>query len=82
MIVATYTVHDKEPRIMGHVSRPAKWLVRLFATDGSARITDTIRNRQPCMLSDLLQEATNQIDELIQELPAYTDAGFQVIRLR
>lgn len=82
MIVATYSVHEDNPRILGQVSRPAKWLVRLFATDGVERITDTLRNRQPCMLTDLLPEATKQIDELIQELPAYTDAGFQVIRLR
>lgn len=82
MIVATYSVHDQEPVIKAHVPNPAKWLVRLYATDGNERVTDTIRNKQPCMLTDLLETAAMQIDELIQEFPAYTDAGFQVIRLR
>jgi hypothetical protein len=34
------------------------------------------------MLTDLLPAAAGQIEEMIEELPAYTDAGFQVIKLR
>lgn len=82
MIVATYSVHQREPRILQTVSVPAKWLVRIWATDGEFRHDSELRNKAPCRLTELLPEAANQIDEILEQNPAYTDAGFTVIKLR
>lgn len=82
MIVATYSIHDAEPRILRTVSGPAKWLVHVRATDGVEQLAREIRNKSACHLSDLLQQANEAVGEMIDELPAYTDAGFTVVRLR
>jgi hypothetical protein len=82
VIVATYSVHNRQPRILRHVTAPAKWLVRIWAKDGEFRHDSELRNREPCRLNDLLPEATNQIDQILEQNPVYTDAGFIVIKLR
>lgn len=82
MLVATFTVRDDQPRVLRTVPHPARWLVQLYATDGEERIDRDIRNKQPCHLSELLPTAREAISELLEELPAYTAAGFRVTRLR
>lgn len=82
MIVATYSVHDGEPRVHRTVLRPAKWMVHVYATDGTEKLARQIHNRQPCMLSELMDQAKETVNEMIDQLPAYTDAGFTVVRLR
>lgn len=82
MIVATFNIHEGEPRIHAQVSRPARWLVQLYVTDGTRQDTQEIRNRQPCYLTDLLKTASETINAMLDDLPACTDAGFVVRRLR
>lgn len=82
VIVATYSVHDDQPRIMANVPHPARWLVKLWASTPYGKATDEIRNRQPCMLSELLEIAAGRSEEMLAESPEYTGAGFTVVRLR
>lgn len=82
MLVASYSVHWKNPRVRVRCPHPARYQVKIWATDGEARLEREIKNKDRCMLTDLLPAAADQIEEMIEELPAYTDAGFQVIKLR
>lgn len=82
MLIATYSIHDQQPRVMAHVTRPARWLVKLWAKSPDGNSTDTIRNRQPCMLSDIMALAGERSLDMMGEHEKYTDAGFTVIKLR
>lgn len=81
-IVATYSVHDEQPRVLRRVDGNRRWCVTIWATDGEVKLEQTIKNRQPARLMSILCAATEAIDEILSELPAYTDAGFQVVLLR
>lgn len=82
MIVCAYSIHEKEPRVTKQLPGRHRWQITFYATDGEVRETRITRNKQPALLSEMLECAADVIDELITTLPAYTDAGFQVQLLR
>jgi len=58
-------------------------LLRIHAGNGPDRSTNEIRNQNPCNLVDVLDTATQCIDDMLTELDmTVTDAGFQVFLLR
>ena len=81
MIVATYNIHNKEPRILSTVQGASRWLVKVWVTDGDIRSEREIRSGR-CRLSELLPVAAGEIDEMLAENESYTDGGFTVVRLR
>jgi hypothetical protein len=82
MIVATYKIQDKNPRIFATVTGPAKWRIEIYhALDGVIE-THVITPKQRCNLSELLPLAVESIEELLADMPTVDDAGFIVTRLR
>lgn len=85
MLVARFSVHDDNPWISPKAHRlgSRKWLIKIHAGNGPDRSTDEIRNQNPCNLVDVLDTATQCIDDMLTELDmTVTDAGFQVFLLR
>lgn len=85
MLVARFSVHDEQPWISPKARRlgSRKWLIKIHAGNGPDRSTDEIRNQNPCNLVDILETATQCIDDMLAELDmTVTDAGFQVFLLR
>ncbi|WP_414430814.1 hypothetical protein ACMG4M_05140 [Alcanivorax sp. IL3] len=85
MLVARFSVHDEQPWISPKARRlgSRKWLIKIHAGNGPDRSTDEIRNQNPCNLVDVLDTATQCIDDMLTELDmTVTDAGFQVFLLR
>ncbi|MEQ3723478.1 hypothetical protein [Alcanivorax sp.] len=85
MLIARFSLHDEQPWISPKARSlgSRKWLIKLHAGNGPARSTDEIRNQNPCNLVDILETATQSIDDLLSEhAHTVTDAGFQVFLLR
>ena len=85
MILATYSVHDKNPRISDRAAGlgPRRWQIKLYARNGGDQSNRDIRPRGSCYLVDVLPLATEAINELLDEFDnTVTDAGFQVVVLR
>ncbi len=85
MIVATYSVHDKNPRISDRAAGlgQRRWQIKLYAQNGDDRVTHELRPNGHCYLVDVLPLATDAIDELLAEFDhTITAAGFQVVALR
>ncbi|SEF44720.1 hypothetical protein SAMN04515663_101407 [Alcanivorax sp. DSM 26293] len=85
MLVARFSVHVEQPWISPKARRlgSRKWLIKIHAGNGPDRSTDEIRNQNPCNLVDVLDTATQCIDDMLTELDmTVTDAGFQVFLLR
>lgn len=85
MLVARFSVHDEQPWISpkARALGSRKWLLRIHAGNGPDRSTNEIRNQNPCNLVDVLDTATQCIDDMLTELDmTVTDAGFQVFLLR
>jgi hypothetical protein len=85
MIVATYSVHDKNPRISDRAAGlgQRRWQIKLYARNGGDQSNRDIRPQGSCYLVDVLPLATEAINELLDEFDnTVTDAGFQVVVLR
>jgi len=85
MIVATYSVHDKNPRISDRAAGLGlrRWQIKLYAQNGDDRVTHELRPKGTCYLVDVLPLAIEAINELLAEFDnTVTDAGFQVVALR
>lgn len=85
MIVATYSVHDKNPRISDRAAGlgPRRWQIKLYARNAGDHSTREIRPQGSCYLVDVLPLATEAINELLDEFDnTVTGAGFQVVALR
>lgn len=85
MLIARFSVHDDKPWISPKARSlgSRKWLIKPHTGNGPARSTDEIRNQNPCNLVDVLDTATQCIDDMLTELDmTVTDAGFQVFLLR
>ena len=81
MIVATYSIHNQQPRILSAGHGASRWLVKVWVTDGEVKTERSIRSGR-CRLADLLPVAADEIDDMLAENEAYTDGGFTVVRLR
>lgn len=82
MIIATYNIANSEPTIRGTAPGKRKWLVKLYVSNGVERIDKQLRNQQPIALSALIDLAQKELNQMWQELPGITDAGFAVHLLR
>jgi hypothetical protein len=82
MIVATYKIQDKNPRIFATVNGPAKWRIEIYHALDGVMEKHSITPRQRCDLKDLLPLAVESIEELLADMPTVDDAGFIVTRLR
>lgn len=86
MIVATFNLHDQEPRVLRTVPGKCRWLVKLWVQGTDTRGCE-LRSEQQlhtgrCFLSEALPTAANAIEEMLAEFTELFDGGFQVIRLR
>ena len=85
MIVATFNVHQSQPRISDRAAGlgPRRWQIKLYAQNGGGQSTRELRPQGRCYLVDVLPLATEAINELLDEFDnTVTDAGFQVVVLR
>ncbi len=85
MIVATYSVHDKNPRISDRAAGlgPRRWQIKLYTRNGGDHSTRELRPKGTCYLVDVLPLATDAINAQLAEFEnTVPDAGFQVGALR
>lgn len=82
MLVCSYSAADDKIKVRRRESRPRRWLVRVYATDGDVVESREIRNKKPAMMSDMIEPALDALDDIRKDMPAGIDAGFQVFRLR
>lgn len=85
MIVATFNVHQSQPRISDRAAGlgPRRWQIKLYARNDGDHSTRELRPQGSCYLVDVLPLATEAINELLDEFDnTVTDAGFQVVVLR
>ncbi len=82
MIVARHDVLTERTQVLKQVNRRARWLVKLYATDGEQRNVDEIRPRDAMYLTELLPTALETAADLCEGLEVVTAAGFTVHLLR
>lgn len=86
MIVATFNLHDQEPRVLRTAPWRCRWLVKLWVqgidTQGHELRSEQQLRTGRCYLTEVLPMASGAIDEILADLTEMHDGGFQVIRLR
>lgn len=93
-LVCSFSIaRDEQPRVLGNTKGKRRWLITLYANNSNVKdpdypngIRDRIRTTEKCILPAVLEVATQRINEMMDEADklwgGYTDAGFQVIKLR
>lgn len=94
MIVATYNIHQTEPRILSAGHGPSRWLVNLWISgipveptpgadaDAPEKEVASLPSGCRCLLSDMLETAASEIEAMMNQFREIHDGGFTVVRLR
>jgi hypothetical protein len=82
MLVAQFDIHQPEPKIFAVVRTPHIWRIDFWVKNAKERVSRRITTQQPVLLSELMALSTEQVNNMLDELPGYTDAGFAVYKLR
>ena len=78
MLVARFSMKNDGPEVLRRVTGKKRWLIKIYVSNGVLKIEKTIRNKEPTLLSVLINITQQELQEMQVELPDAIDGGFTV----
>jgi hypothetical protein len=88
-LIASVTVDQEEPVIHRNPHGKYYWFVEIFAIDETVKelgaengIIDVIKTKEKCRFDKLKDILVDRINELLDEMPTFTKAGWKAYRIK
>ena len=73
-----FSMKNDGPEVLRRVTGKKRWLIKIYVSNGVLKIEKTIRNKEPTLLSVLINITQQELQEMQVELPDAIDGGFTV----
>lgn len=88
-LIARMDVDSEKPLILANPHGKYYWIVEIFAFDETIKelgkengAIDVIKTQQKCRFDKLQELLTERINELLDEVPTFTKAGWKAYRIK
>lgn len=81
-LVYRFNIHQENAVAIRQTRGKHKWLVKVWAKGEDAASETEIKNRHPCLLSEMAELMRKELEEVMAQASPCVDGGFDIYLLR